>query len=70
LVTLKREKLVLDWRKRQQSKASVEVAIKDILDRLPANYSIELYELKCQEIYQHIYENYSGQGSISNTIYL
>ncbi|AUB40543.1 hsdR, type I restriction enzyme, R subunit [Nostoc flagelliforme CCNUN1] len=70
LVTLKREKLVLEWRKRQQRKASVEVAIKDILDRLPANYSIELYELKCKEIYQHIYENYSGQGSTSNTIYL
>ncbi len=27
LVTLKREKLVLDWRKRQQSRAAVKVAI-------------------------------------------
>jgi type I restriction enzyme, R subunit len=60
LETLKREKLVLDWRKRQQTRASVEVTIKDILDKLPASYSIELYEKKCLEVYQHIYESYSG----------
>ncbi len=67
LETLKKEKLVLDWKKRQQTRASVEVAIKDNLDRLPQSYSAELYEQKCQEVYQHIYENYSGQGSIYNT---
>ncbi|MEA5579561.1 type I restriction endonuclease subunit R [Anabaena sp. UHCC 0451] len=59
LATLKREKLVLDWRKRQQTRAGVEVAIKDILDKLPQSYSIEVYEKKCLEVYQHIYENYS-----------
>ncbi|QIR36777.1 type I restriction endonuclease subunit R [Tolypothrix sp. PCC 7910] len=64
LKTLKQEKLVLDWKKRQQTRASVEVAIKDILDRLPQSYSAEIYEQKCQEVYQHVYENYSGQGSI------
>ncbi|RUR74591.1 type I restriction enzyme endonuclease domain-containing protein [Chlorogloeopsis fritschii PCC 9212] len=64
LKTLKKEKLVLDWKKRQQTRASVEVAIKDILDRLPQSYSAEIYEQKCQEVYQHIYENYSGQESI------
>ncbi|MHC5595261.1 MAG: type I restriction enzyme endonuclease domain-containing protein [Nostoc sp.] len=35
LKTLKQEKLVLDCKKRQQTRASVEVAIKDVLDRLP-----------------------------------
>lgn len=64
LKTLKKEKLVLDWKKRRQIRASVEVAIKDSLDRLPQSYSDELYEQKCQEVYQHVYENYSGQGSI------
>ncbi len=64
LAILKKEKLVLDWRKRQQTRASVEVAIKDVLDKLPENYSIEIYEQKCQEVYQHVYENYSGQSSI------
>ncbi|MEP0857961.1 type I restriction enzyme endonuclease domain-containing protein [Trichocoleus sp. DQ-U1] len=32
LSTLKPEKLVLDWRRRQQSKAAVKVAIEEILD--------------------------------------
>ncbi len=32
LETLKREKLVLDWRKRQQARASVRVAVLDELD--------------------------------------
>ncbi|WP_375476926.1 type I restriction endonuclease subunit R [uncultured Nostoc sp.] len=67
LKTLKKEKLVLDWKNRQQTRASVEVAIKDNLDRLPQSYSAELYEQKCQEVYQHIYENYSGQESIYDT---
>lgn len=62
LETLKREKLVLDWRKRQQTKASVEVTIKEVLDRLPESYSPEIYQQKCADVYQHIYESYSGQG--------
>ena len=66
LATLKREKLVIDWRKRQQTRASVEVAIKDVLDKLPQSYSDEMYEMKCSEIYQHIYDSYTreeGKGS-------
>jgi type I restriction enzyme R subunit len=63
LETLKREKLVLDWRKRQQTRAGVEVAIKDILDKLPQSYSTDIYEEKCLEVYKHIYESYSGQES-------
>ena len=60
LATLKREKLVIDWKKRQQTRASVEVAIKDVLDRLPSSYSDDMYELKCNEVYQHIYDSYAG----------
>jgi type I restriction enzyme R subunit len=68
LETLKREKLVLDWRRRQQSKAAVKVAIADILDRLPESYPTEVYQRKCEEVYQHVYESYSGPGrSIYNT---
>ncbi|MEI6429080.1 MAG: type I restriction enzyme endonuclease domain-containing protein [Pseudanabaena sp. ELA607] len=62
LETLKQSKLVLDWRKRQQSKAEVEITIKDILDKLPRRYTLEIYDQKCQEVYQHIYESYSGLG--------
>ena len=60
--TLKREKLVLDWRKRQQSRAAVKLAIEETLDQLPESYSPSLYERKCLDVYQHIYDSYYGQG--------
>lgn len=60
---LKREKLVLDWRKRQQSRAAVLITIQDYLDReLPRVYTPEIYNKKCEEVYQHIYDNYYGSG--------
>ena len=62
LLTLKQEKLVLDWRRRQQSKAAVKVAIEEFLARLPESYSTEAYQRKCQEVYQHVYECYSEAG--------
>jgi type I restriction enzyme R subunit len=62
LETLKREKLVLDWRKRQQARASVRVTVEEKLDRLPDTYAEEIYWTKCDLIYQHVYDNYYGQG--------
>ncbi|MEG4626341.1 type I restriction endonuclease subunit R [Microcoleus sp. w1-18aA5] len=62
LSTLKQEKLVLDWRRRQQSKAAVKLAIEEALDQLPESYSTEVYQRKCQEVYQHVYESYSEAG--------
>ena len=58
LATLKREKLVLDWRKRQQSRAAVWVAIEDYLDKLPPTYTTEIYAKKCNSVYQHVYDAY------------
>ncbi|MBC7076113.1 MAG: type I restriction endonuclease subunit R, partial [Syntrophomonadaceae bacterium] len=44
LDTLKREKLVLDWRKRQQTRAAVLITIQDSLDReLPRAYIPEIF---------------------------
>jgi len=40
----------------------VFVTIQDILNELPRAYSIELYEQKCDTVYQHFYEAYVGQG--------
>jgi len=62
LEILKREKLVLDWRKRQQARASVRVTVLDELDKLPPAYTDEMYQSKSELIYQHIYDNYYGQG--------
>ena len=66
LDTLKREKLVLDWRKRQQSRAAVRLTIDEILDELPECYEPKIYDQKCEAVYHHIYESYYGDG---NSIY-
>jgi putative transposase len=47
---------------RQQSKAAVKVAIEEILDQLPESYPTDAYQRKCEEVYQHVYESYSGAG--------
>ena len=60
--TLKKEKLVLDWRKRQQTRAEVKVTIEKILDQLPGIYTTELWRDKCDATYQHFYECYYGSG--------
>jgi len=63
LVTLKAGKLVLDWRKKQQTRANVQLTIQQILDKgLPSFYSPEDYQHKCARVYEHIYENYFGDG--------
>jgi type I restriction enzyme R subunit len=59
---LKREKLVLEWRSRQQSKAAVRLAIEEELDALPKTYSKPLYDAKCDLIYQHVFDSYFGGG--------
>ena len=59
---LKREKLVLDWRKKQQARARVQVAIEEGLNNLPDAYNPELFQEKLGAVYQHIYENYYGAG--------
>ena len=63
LNTLKDEKLVLDWRKRQRSRAEVRVTIEKMLDRaLPEVYSEALFQQKTESVFQHIYESYYGAG--------
>jgi type I restriction enzyme R subunit len=62
LETLKRGKLVLDWRKTQATRAAVRVTIEDKLDELPEVFSREIYNQKCDTLYQHVFENYYGEG--------
>ncbi|OQC53429.1 MAG: Type I restriction enzyme EcoR124II R protein [Deltaproteobacteria bacterium ADurb.Bin022] len=63
LATLKAEKLVLDWRKRQQARAEVRVTIEKLLDYgLPKVYTPELFEQKTTAVFQHVYDSYYGYG--------
>ncbi len=60
LDTLKAERLMLEWRSKQQTRAAVRVAIKRALEDLPRVYTDDLYQQKCEAVYQHVYESYYG----------
>jgi type I restriction enzyme R subunit len=63
LASLKRNKLVLDWRKKQAARAGVQVAILRALRAgLPAPYSTEEKKAKSEIVFQHVYDAYWGQG--------
>lgn len=62
LATLKRGKLVLDWRKQQSTRAAVRVAVEETLDRLPDAYTRQVYAQKCEAVYQHVFDSYWDDG--------
>jgi len=63
LEKLKAEKLVLDWRSRQQAQAAVKQTVKIVLDELPRVYTPALYEKKCDLAFRHVYDSYAGGGA-------
>jgi type I restriction enzyme R subunit len=56
------EMLVIDWRKKQRTKARVKNMIEEVLDNLPESYDDDLWPKTCSEVYMHIYEKYPNQG--------
>jgi len=62
LARLKQEKLVLDWRKRQQTRADVKLTIETMLDELPRVFTPDLWQRKCDNVYQHVFDSYAGAG--------
>ena len=61
LATLRREKLVLDWREKQQARAGVMQAIKLALrpPHLPEAFDRDLRTEKLARTYAHVFDNYS-----------
>lgn len=62
LALLKRDKIVLDWRKEQSTRAAVRVAVEETLDRLPEKFTRHLYSQKCDAVYQHVFDSYWDDG--------
>jgi type I restriction enzyme, R subunit len=62
LSTLKRGKLVLDWRKQQAARAAVRVAVEETLDQLPEAFTRQIYVQKCDAVYQHVFDSYWDDG--------
>ena len=61
---VKREKLVLDWRDKQQAKAAVMQTLKVSMlpTKLPAAFTKEMRAEKMARAYAHVYGHYSGAG--------
>ena len=62
ITTINGHGLVLDWKKRQATRAAVRYTIETVLDELPRTYTPELYQTKCNVVYQHVFDSYAGQG--------
>jgi type I restriction enzyme, R subunit len=60
LAKLKTEKFVLDWKRKEETRADVKITIRDMLyDNLPEPaYSEKDCEDRSQKVYFHIYDNY------------
>ena len=57
------DKLVLDWKRRQQSRSAVRVEVGKVLDaELPDVYGPELFDRKVDAIFDHIYTSYFDNG--------
>ena len=57
------EKLVLDWKRRQQTRSAVRVAVGTVLDEeLPDIYGPKLFDQKVDAIFDHIYASYFDNG--------
>ena len=57
------DKLVLDWKKQQQTRSAVKVAVRKTLDyELPDIYGPELFDRKVDAIFDHIYTSYHNNG--------
>jgi type I restriction enzyme R subunit len=62
LVEKMQDMLVIDWRKKQRTKARVRSLIEEVLDELPESFDDELWPKTCSEVFMHVYEKYPGQG--------
>lgn len=67
LAALKREKLVLDWREKQQARAAVMQTLKLEMRRLPIAFTKEIRMEKLARTYAHVYDHYFGAG---NSVYM
>jgi type I restriction enzyme R subunit len=62
LEKLKKEKLVLDWREKQQARAAVMQTLKLEFRRLPPGFTKDVRAEKLARAYAHVYDHYFGAG--------
>jgi type I restriction enzyme R subunit len=50
--------LVMDWRQKTAARSKVRLAIEDALESLPKAFREDLYQQKCEALFEHVYEAY------------
>jgi type I restriction enzyme R subunit len=58
--------LVIDWHKRQRTKARVQKVIDDILQDLPESFDDSLWAKACDSVFVHVFDKYQD---VQSTVY-
>ena len=58
LLSSLKDRLVIGWRGKQQTKARVQVLIDDMLQKLPDSYDDNTWQLVYDKVYLHVYDKY------------
>jgi type I restriction enzyme, R subunit len=57
------DRLVLDWRRKAETREAARVLVRDVLDELPDAYDPETWERKTDAVFNHIFASYYDDGS-------
>ena len=66
LLSSLKDVLVIDWRKKQRTKARVQKVIDDILQELPESFDDSLWAKACDSVFVHVFDKYQDA---SKTVY-
>jgi len=68
LAKLKRECLVLDWARRERTRANVQLAIIDGLYPLQAKPQPDGFKMVRESVYQYVTDSYSGAARVPHGV--
>jgi type I restriction enzyme R subunit len=57
------DRLVLDWRRKAETREAARVLVRDVLDELPDAYDPETWQRKTDAVFNHIFASYYDDGS-------
>lgn len=66
LLSSLKDVLVIDWRKKQRTKARVQKVIDDILQELPMSFDYSLWAKACDSVFVHVFDK---SQDVQSTVY-
>ena len=57
------ERLVLDWRRKAETREAARVLVRDILDELPEAYDPDTWQRKNDAVFNHLFASYYDDGT-------